>query len=279
VRRMCRVLLIREWQYYQWRIQEEKRRGRRLREQELVRDVEMVFHASDDAYGCRKITRELRNEGIAISEWKVRRIMREHGLYSVTQRKYRPFRHHQETNPYKQDLVKQQFRPEGPNVAWAGDITYIKTRIGWVYLAVVMDLYNREVIGYATSQRIDTELVKRALGEAVGRYPDTDGTIFHSDCGTQYAGAGFQNALTSYKMHGSMSRGGCPYDNSCVESFFAQLKKERIYRRTYRDLSEVNDDLFDYIELFYNRKRIHSTLNYQTPIGFRFSYVSSLCAV
>jgi transposase InsO family protein len=118
------------------------------------------------------------------------------------------------------------------------------------------------VIGYATSQRIDTELVKRALGEAVGRYQDTEGTIFHSDRGTQYAEAEFQNALTSYKMLGSMSRGGCPDDNSCVESFFAQLKKERIYRRTYRDLGEVNEDLFDYIELFYNGKRIHSTLNY-----------------
>jgi len=112
--------------------------------------------------------------------------------------------------------VKQQFRPESPNVVWAGDITYIKTKIGWVYLAIVMDLYNREVIDYATSQKIDTELVKRALGEAVGRYPETEGTIFHSDRGCQYASIGYQNALTSYKMLGSMSRGGCPYDNSCV---------------------------------------------------------------
>jgi transposase InsO family protein len=199
---MCRVLGVSEKQYYQWRIQEERRNGRRLEERELVQRIEEAFHASDDAYGCRKITRELRNEGIAVSEWKVRRIMREHGLYSVTQKKYRPFRHHQETNPYKQDLVKQQFRPDGPNVVWAGDITYIKTKIGWVYLAIVMDLYNREVIGYATSQRIDTELVKRALGEAVGRYPDTQGTIFHSDRGTQYAGAGqrYFGALTTVKM-------------------------------------------------------------------------------
>jgi len=152
-----------------------------------------------------------------------------------------------------------------------GDITYIKTKIGWVYLAVVLDLYNREVIGYATSLKIDTELVKRALGEAIGRYPDTEGTIFRSDRGTQYASAGYQNALVANKMRGSMSRGGCPYDNSCVESFFAQLKKEKIYRRNYFDLKEVEADLFDYIELFYNRKRIHSTLNYQTPIGYRFS--------
>ena len=271
VRKMCKVLGVSEKQYYQWRIQEENRTSRRLEEFELVQRIEEAFHGSDDAYGCRKIMRELRIAGIAVSEWKVRRIMRQHGFYSVTQRKYKPYRHHQETNPYKEDLVKKNFRPEASNVVWAGDITYIKTKIGWVYLAVVLDLYNREVIGYATSLKIDTELVKRALGEAIGRYPDTEGTIFHSDRGTQYASLGYQNTLTSHKMRGSMSRGGCPYDNSCVESFFAQLKKERIYRRNYHDLREVEADLFDYIELFYNRKRIHSTLDYQTPIGYRFS--------
>ena len=265
------MLGVSEKQYYQWRIQEENRKGRRLEECELVQQIESAFHGSDDAYGCRKIMRELRQAGIAVSEWKVRRIMRSHGFYSVTQKKYKPYRHHQETNPYQADLVKQNFYPSLPNVVWAGDITYIKTRIGWIYLAVVIDLYNREVIGYATSQKIDTELVKRALGEAIGRYPDTEGTIFHSDRGTQYASTGYQNALASYHMIGSMSRGGCPYDNSCVESFFAQLKKERIYRRNYHNMEEVNADLFDYIELFYNRKRIHSTLDYQTPIGYRFS--------
>lgn len=103
---MCRVLGIREWQYYQWRIQEENRKGRRLRESELVRAIESAFHGSEDTYGCRKITKELRNAGIAVSEWKVRRIMREHGFYSVTQRKYRPFRHHLEKGPYKEDLVR-----------------------------------------------------------------------------------------------------------------------------------------------------------------------------
>ena len=277
VRKMCKVLGVSEKQYYQWRIQEENRKGRRLQEHALVQRIEFEFHASGDAYGCRKIMRELRNEGIAVSEWKVRRIMRQHGFYSISQRKYRPYRHHKAEGPYRDDLVRQRFCPEEPNVVWAGDITYIKTKIGWVYLAVVMDLFNREVIGYATSRKIDTELVKRALGEAIGRYPDTEGTIFHSDRGSQYASVGYQNILASNRMRGSMSRGGCPYDNSCVESFFAQLKKERIYRRNYHNIDEVNADLFDYIELFYNRKRIHSTLNYQTPIGYRFNNQPLFC--
>jgi|GEM_PF-2205810 len=116
VRKMCKVLGVGEKQYCQWRIQEENRTGRRLEEFELVQRIEEAFHASDDAYGCRKIMRELRIAGIAVSEWKVRRIMRQHGFYSVTQRKYKPYRHHQETNPYQEDLVKQNFRPEAPNV-------------------------------------------------------------------------------------------------------------------------------------------------------------------
>jgi putative transposase len=118
-----------------------------------------------------------------------------------------------------------------------------------------------------------------SLGEAVGRYPETERTIFHSDRGCQYASTGYQTFLASFHMPGSMSRGGYPYDNSCVESFFAQLKKERIYRRRYRDLSEVNADLFETIELSYNRKRIHSTLNYQTPIGYRFSNGPLFCGI
>lgn len=271
VRKMCRVLGVKEQSYYQWRQQEAKRTERRKREEALVSAIEEAFHGSDDTFGPGKVRGELKNAGLWVSEWKVRRIMREHGFYSVSKVKHTPFRHHRDDDFYQDNLVRRDFRPLAPNVVWVGDVTYIKTRIGWVYLAVVMELFNREIIGYAVGRRNDTELVKRALGEAVGRYPGVEGTIFHSDRGCQYTAAGFQNTLAIHGMRGSMSAPGCPYDNACVESFFAQLKKERIHRRHYKDLSEVEADLFDYIELFYNRKRIHSTLNYQTPIGYRFS--------
>ena len=278
VRKMCRVLGVKEQIYYQWRHQEAKRIERRMKETELVGIIEKAFHGSGDVYGAGKLTRGLRDAGIQVSEWKVQRIMREHGFYSVSKIKQLPWRHHQEDGLCHDDLVQQDFHVAASNVVWVGDITYIKTKLGWVYLAVVIDLFNREIIGYAVSRRIDSELTKRALGEAIGKYPEVEGTIFHSDRGCQYTSVGYRHALELHGMRGSMSRPGCPYDNACAESFFAQLKKERIHHRNYRNMEEVESDLFDYIELFYNRKRIHSTLNYQTPIGFRFSNMAFNCA-
>ena len=157
---------------------------------------------------------------------------------------------------------------------WAGDITYIKTSIGWVYLSVVLDLYNREVIGYSTSKNIDTELVKRSLGNAILRNGTKEGLIFHSDRGSQYASKGFQEMLDKHGIKGSMSRPACPYDNSCVESFFATLKKEQIYKKKYDTMEEVRRDMFEYIELFYNRKRMHSHLGYMSPVEYRLMHVA-----
>jgi putative transposase len=144
--------------------------------------------------------------------------------------------------------------------------------VGWVYLAVVIDLFNREIIGYDLGKKIDSQLVKNALGNAIGRRGIKEGLIFHSDRGCQYASKRYQEMLKEKKMQGSMIRPGCPYDNSCVESFFASLKKEKIYRREYATMKEVKKDVFWYIEMFYNRKRRHSTLKYMTPIEYLRKY-------
>jgi transposase InsO family protein len=269
VRKMCIVLRVKERGYYQWRRQEARRNQKREAGLGLVRDVERVFKESKEVYGSRKIHRQLFNDGLAVSEWKVRQIMRQNGFYSVVKKKYRAYSHKKASGRFADDILKQKFKVEEPNKVWVSDITYIKTTIGWYYLACVMDLYNREVIGYSTSKNIDTELVKRAIGNAIAKYPNVEGTIFHSDRGSQYAGSGFKNILNDNGMIQSMSRGGCPFDNSCIESFFACLKKECIYRREYLNPSEVDMDLFRYIELFYNRKRMHSYLNYMSPISYR----------
>jgi len=196
--------------------------------------------------------------------------MRENGMYPATENKFRPARNGKRTGRYMENIVNQNFRPTGFNEIWAGDITYIKTLLGWVYLAVVIDLYNREVIGYSISKTIDTELVKRALGNALTRNNRKRGcTIFHSDRGTQYCSKGFQEMLEKHGLIGSMSRPGCPYDNACVESFFSTAKRECIYRKEYVTLNEVKADLFDYIEMFYNRKCMHRTLGYKSPVEFR----------
>ena len=141
-----------------------------------------------------------------------------------------------------------------------------------MYLAAVLDLSNREVIGYALSKKIDTELVKKALENAIGKRGMKKGLVFHSDRGSQYASKGYQRMLEENGIRGSMSRAGCPYDNSCMESFFATLKKERIYRRKYDTLEEVTKDMFRYIEIFYNRKRLHSVLGYMSPVDYRIKY-------
>jgi transposase InsO family protein len=268
---MCNVLGVKERGYYQWHSQQGKRLLKRKREAHLVEEIYNAFIENKKVFGSRRIKRYLEEQGINISEWKVRRIMRENGLYSCIQKKYKPYKVTKKKDlRYPDNLLNQEFKTEFENEVWVSDITYIKTKLGWVYLAVVMDLYNREIIGYSVSKNIDTELVLRATSNAIGKNPQgLQGTVFHSDRGTQYASKGLKTLLEFEGMTQSMSKPGCPYDNSCVESFFASLKKECIYRKEYKHIDEVKKDLFEYIELFYNRKRLHSFLGYKSPVTFK----------
>ena len=267
---MCEVFQLTESGYYKWKERVERNEIKRLKELEIIEKVREVFEESRKTYGYRRMWRELQKMGIPLSEYKVRKIMRETGMYPVTITKYRPGRRGKQTGRYYENHVNQKFEVAKMNQVWAGDITYIKTGLGWVYLAVVIDLYNREIIGYSLSKSIDSELVKRALSNAiVNRKPDYGKTIFHSDRGIQYSSKGYQRMLGENGIIGSMSKGGCPYDNACVESFFSTAKRECIYRKEYDTMEEVKSDMFDYIELFYNRKRMHRTLGYLSPVEYR----------
>jgi transposase InsO family protein len=211
--------------------------------------------------------------GIAISEYMTRKIMKENGFLPLVAKKYRPSHNGKSNGKYYPDLVNQNFTEESQNKVWVGDITYIKTRIGFAYLAVVIDLYNREVVGYAISKTANAELVKLALGNAIARAGGSvEGLIFHSDRGTQYSSKSFRKMLKEYGVISSMSRPACPYDNACSECFFSTAKRECIYRTEYLNIEEVKRDLFEYIELFYNRRRIHASLGYLSPAPFRLSY-------
>ena len=172
---------------------------------------------------------------------------------------------------YSENKVNRHFSPDTFNEIWAGDITYIPTNMGWVYLAVVLDLKNKEVIGYEVSKNIDSELCKRALANALALRGRHKGLVFHSDRGSQYSSRAYKRMLIENGIEGSMSAPGCPYDNSCMESFFATLKKELTFRKTYGTIEEVRTDLYRYIELFYNRKRLHSTLGYMSPVAYRLA--------
>ena len=272
VKKMCEVLEVNRRNYYKWVKRNEKKKLNDQKELEEIKMIEKIHKESDKIYGYRNITIEMRKRGIEIGEYRVRRLMRENGIYAEIAVKYKPQRNGKSDGRYYENEVKQNFKVDKINKVWAGDITYIKTSVGWVYLAIVMDLYNREIIGYEIGKKIDAELVQRALGNAIGRRGMSKDLIFHSDRGSQYASKKYQTMLEENEIKGSMSRGGCPYDNSCVESFFASLKKEKIYRRKYDTIEDVKKDVFWYIEIFYNRKRRHSTLGYKTPVEYRNMY-------
>ena len=267
---MCHVLGLAQSAYYQWKrrraIKEEKAETERI----LAKVMREIFEENERCYGYRRMCGELRKAMIYLSEHTIRRIMRENGLYPVSSVKFKPAGKGKVTGRFLENLLKQEFDIKGINKVWAGDITYIKTHLGWVYLAIVIDLYNREIIEYCVGKRNDAELVKRALANALVRTGASGkGIIFHSDRGCQYSSKSFQKMLEKHNLTGSMSRPGCPYDNAPVASFISSAKRECIYRKEYADMAAVERDLFRYIELFYNRKRSHSALGYMSPVEYR----------
>ena len=274
VGKMCKALGLTKGAYRQWLRRVETREEKKSAEQEIINRLQKVFEENKRTYGYRRMWRAMNAAGVQLSEYKVRSLMRSNGLYPITTLKFKPTHNGKRTGQYLENKVNREFMPKDFNEIWVGDITYIKTVLGWVYLAIVMDLYNREIIGYAISKSIDTELAKRALANALARRGGGKGTLFHSDRGIQYCSKGFQKMLEDYGLSGSMSRPGCPYDNACAESFFSTAKRECIYRKEYVTLEEVKADMFEYIEVFYNRKRMHKTLGYQSPIEFRLSKVA-----
>lgn len=181
VRKMCHALGLKEGNYYRWENQQRKVKQKKESEYWLIKKIEEVFIESKMTYGYRKMRRELKKDNIFLSEYKIRRIMRSNGMYPITMTKYKPYRNGKTICQYSKNIVNRNFRASAPNKIWAGDITYIKTSLGWVYLVVVMDLYNREIIGYSISNKMDTELVKRALGNALAGKKNLEGLVFHSD--------------------------------------------------------------------------------------------------
>ena len=287
VRKMCKVLGLAESAYYQWLRREELREKKRESERAMVEYIRSIFEENRRVYGYRRMHRAMQIELSAmhegsnpipaflmapVSEHKVRSLMQKNGMFPVSSVKFKPYRKGKSDGRFLENIVNQEFNPEKPNEVWAGDITYIKTVLGWVYLAVVVDLFNREIIGYSVNKTADVELVKRALSAALIQ---TGGggkrTVFHSDRGTQYSSKSYQKMLKDHKLVGSMSKPGCPYDNAPVESFFSTAKRECICRKEYVTMDEVKKDLFSYIELFYNRKRMHGSLGYKSPVAYRMA--------
>ena len=264
IRLMCWLLKVSPSGYYAWRVRGESQRARDDRE--LLRSVRRIHAQSDGTYGSPRVHAQLRTEGRRCGRSRVARIMREARLKGCPRRR---FRVGSKSAPAKVgNLLNQEFSAPRANQRWASDITYIWTRQGWLYLAVVMDLYSRRIVGWSMNRRLGRQVALDALHMALGRRQPDGELIHHSDRGPQYLSDDYQGLLRRHAIRCSMSGAGSCYDNAAVESFFATLKRERTRRRNYRTRDNARADVFDYIERFYNRERRHSYLGYLTPVEY-----------
>ena len=222
VAKMTKVLGVKQSAYYQWRKRQETNKEKQIRQSLIEGAVRFVFEDNQRVYGYRKIVYVLAEMGVALSEYRVRHIMQALGLYPESYKKHKFPRSSKTCGRYLENLFNQDFSTKGLNEKWAGDITYIKTQVGWVYLAAIIDLHNREIVGWEIAKQADTELVCRALSYALSKrnIGQDNQIVFHCDRGIQYASKRFLNMLLTHKITGSMSRAGCPFDNAPIESFF-----------------------------------------------------------
>lgn len=232
-----------------------------------ARDIKRVSLASNGTYGSPRIWRALKEEGKPIGENRTRRIMRENDIRGSIRPRFRN-RNQSPENELASNILNREFEAVAPNQKWAADITYLWTSEGWVYLCVVLDLYSRSVVGWSLSKKQNTAMVISAIMMAVAKRGRHPGLIIHSDQGSQFTSKKYQRILRNLNAKCSMSRRGNCWDNACVESFFGTLKQEMYFRENWKNQSQLRAALYSYIEVFYNRKRMHSTLGFVSPFQF-----------
>lgn len=266
IRLMCRLLDVAASGYYAWRRRPEPHRVQRNRE--LLEKIRSIHAASNGVYGSPRVHAELLAKGVKVGRHKVAQVMRSARLKGCPKRRYRTTTQRDPGHQIEQNLLRQNFAADGPDQCWASDITYIATRQGWLYLAVTMDLFSRRIVGWSMDRWMSRHLVVDALRMAINARQPTGTLIHHSDRGGQYSSDDFRNELKKYGIKPSMSSTGNCYDNAVVESFFGALKRERVNRVRYRTREQARADLFEYIEVFYNRKRRHSYIGNISPDDF-----------
>lgn len=272
IKKACGLMKVSKSGFYEYL-------GRKKSDAQIEREaiegfVVEAFERHKGRYGYRRINRELRKSGIVVSEKRVLRIMQKLGLAGKgATRKHRIQKKVEPGDP-RLNLVERAFTVGERNRLWVGDITYIPTREGWLYLAAVIDAFSRKVVGWSMSERITEKVAIDAMEQAVGREgpPDDGSLVFHDDQGAQYTSRSFQRCLDSHGIVQSVSRPGTPLDNAVAESFFKTLKRELVKERSYGTRDEAKQDIFKYIELYYNRVRMHSTLGYMSPVEYERQY-------
>lgn len=270
---LCKVLGVSRSGYYAWDRRPDSARDRRRAE--LTQAIHQVHVESRSNYGSPRVFQALQRKGVACCENTVARLMKAEGLRSRAKRRFKPqttdSRH---DRPVAQNTLNREFYPERANRVWTADITYIETAEGWLYLAVVLDLFSRRVIGWATADHLRAELTCEALELALKQRTITGELLHHSDRGSQYASAAYQSILSRHGVEPSMSRAGNCHDNAVTESFFSTLKGECANHESYATRDQAERSLFEYIEVFYNRQRLHSTLNYRSPVEYEARFAS-----
>lgn len=262
---MCRVLKVTRSGYYDWLKRKPSQRS--LERQEIVLEIKRIYQQSNSIYGSPKITNELKNMGWKVSRPRVARIMNIEGIRSITCKKYRVVTTDSKHNyPIADNYLGRDFQASQPGSKWVSDITYIPTKQGWLYLTIIIDLYDRKVVGWSLSTNMTArDTIMAAWKMATINRPIASGLLFHSDRGVQYACKEFAGTLQKIKVIQSMSRKGNCWDNAVAEAFFKILKSEMINHKTFKNILEAKVEVFRYIEGWYNRKRKHSYLGYLTP--------------
>jgi putative transposase len=274
VHMMCRLLGVSRSGYYAAKIRPESKRSKQDRA--LMKDIKRIHAQSKGVYGSPRVRAELQSEGLRVGRHKVAKLMRLERLRGCPKRRYRVTTQRDPRHRVAKNLLSQNFSTAKPNQCWAADITYITTNQGWLYLAVVIDLYSRKIVGWSMSRWMSRRIVINALQMAIDARQPTSKLIHHSDRGAQYTSDDFRDELVRHNIECSMSGTGNCYDNAVAESFFGLLKRERVNRTRYRTREETRADIFDYIEVFYNRKRRHGYLGNISPVGFEKQSMGSL---
>jgi len=276
---MCRMLSVSRSGFYCWLRREPSAQAQRRRA--VGRALEETYYRCRRRYGAPRLTRKLRACGHACSENYIAKLLRERKLKALNGKGFRYERAVEASTQVMENVLARDFASVGPNRKWVSDITYIKVGRGWAYLAVVLDLFSRKVVGWALDTHIRETLILEALTMALGARQVTPGLLLHSDRGVQYRGNEYQQTLQDLGITASMSRKGNCWDNAVMEAFFARMKVELIYPENYRSLDELRTGLFEYIEIFYNRQRRHSALGYDNPSHYELLFqrmnVSTIC--
>jgi putative transposase len=263
---MCQLLDVTRSAFYSWLNRPKSQH--KTTDEELYKKILQVYLQFHQRYGSLRITRHLHNEGVCCNKKRVARLMHEHNLKAKGRRKFKATTNSKHNYPVAPNLLNQNFSVQRPNQVWVADITYIATDEGWLYLAAVLDLYSRKIVGWAMDSTMTRQLVIDAFKQAIGRRKPLTGLIHHSDRGSQYASTEYQKLLKKHHCNSSMSRKGNCYDNACMESFWGTLKRELVYYERYKTREQAKSSIFQYIELFYNRYRLHSKLGYKSPYDF-----------